>query len=71
MYGYRNSDHITNELAILHEEDRELIREGQCWWDIRHVALTKGGEHLVFCKEGSVGTGTPALDETTETHKVF
>ena len=71
VYGYKNSDFTTNELAILHEKDKEFIQEGQRWWDIRRMTLTKGGKHLVFCKEGSIGTDTPTLDETTEAHKVL
>ncbi len=71
IYGYKNSDYTTNELAILHEKDKEFIQEGQRWWDIRRMTLTKGGKHLVFCKEGSIGTDTPTLDETTEAHKVL
>jgi len=71
IYGYKNSDYTINELAILHEKDKEFIQEGQRWWDIRRMTLTKGGKHLVFCKEGSIGTDTPTLDETTEAHKVL
>lgn len=70
-YGYKNSDFTTNELAILHEKDKEFIQEGQRWWDIRRMTLTKGGKHLVFCKEGNIDTNTPILDETTEAHKVL
>lgn len=71
MYGYKNSDFTTNELAILHEKDKEFVQEGQRWWDIRRMTLTKGGKHLVFCKEGSIGTDQPTLNEATESHKVL
>lgn len=70
-YGYKNADFTTNELAILHEKDKEFIQEGQRWWDLRRMTLTKGGKHLVFCKEGSIGTDEPTLDEATEAHKVL
>lgn len=70
-YGYKNSDFTSNELAILHEKDKEFIQEGQRWWDLRRMTLTKGGKHLVFCKEGNIGTETPILDEATEAHKVL
>lgn len=70
-YGYKNADFTTNELAILHEKDKEFIQEGQRWWDLRRMTLTKGGKHLVFCKEGSIGTEQPTLDEATEAHKVL
>lgn len=35
------------------------------------MTLTKGRKHLVFCKEGSIGTDQPTLDEATEAHKVL
>lgn len=58
-------------MAILHEKDKEFVQEGQRWWDLRRMTLTKGGKHLVFCKEGSIGTDQPVLDEETEAHKVL
>ncbi len=64
------SDFTTNELAILHEKDKEFIQEGQRWWDLRRMTLTKGGTHLVFVPEGSYD-GTPILDEGSESHKVL
>lgn len=70
-YGYKNADFTTNELAILHEKDKEFVQEGQRWWDIRRMTLTKGGKHLVFCKEGNIGKDQPVLDEATEAHKVL
>lgn len=70
-YGYKNADFTTNELAILHEKDKEFVQEGQRWWDLRRMTLTKGGKHLVFCKEGSIGIEQPMLNETTEAHKVL
>lgn len=70
-YGYKNADFTTNELAILHEKDKEFVQEGQRWWDLRRMTLTKGGKHLVFCKEGSIGMEEPVLDEETEAHKVL
>lgn len=70
-YGYTAGDFTQNELAILHEKDKEFIQEGQRWWDVCRMTLTKGGEHLVFCKEGS-WTGTkPLLDKATEAHEVL
>lgn len=70
-YGYKNADFTANELAILHEKDKEFVQEGQRWWDIRRMTLTKGGKHLVFCKEGSIGTDQPVLNEEKEAHKVL
>lgn len=71
VHGYVNADFTTNELAILHEKDKEFIQEGQRWWDVRRMTLTKGGKHLVFCEEGNIGTMEALLDETTEAHKVL
>ena len=69
-YGYVNADFTTNELAILNEKDKEFVGEGQRWWDVRRMTLTKGGKHLVFCKEGSIGTTEPILSEA-ESYKVL
>lgn len=70
-YGYKASDFTTNELTILHEKDKEFIQEGQRWWDLRRMTLTKGGKPLVFCKEGSLDGINPILNEATEAHKVL
>lgn len=56
-FGYKAGSFTDNELAILHEKDKEFVQEGQRWWDVNRMTLTKGGEHLVFCNEGSVGYG--------------
>ncbi|WP_455672784.1 RagB/SusD family nutrient uptake outer membrane protein [Phocaeicola sp.] len=70
-FGYKASDFTTNELAILHEKDKEFVQEGQRWWDLRRMTLTKGGKHLVFCKEGSIDGVNPVLNESTEAYKVL
>ena len=70
-YGYVNADFTTNELAILKEKDKEFVCEGQRWWDVRRMTLTKGGKHLVFVPEGNVESSEPILNETTEAHKVL
>lgn len=69
--GYNASDFTSNELAILHEKDKEFVQEGQRWWDLCRMTLTKGGKHLVFCKEGSLDGKLPILDEKTESYKVL
>ncbi|MDH6534703.1 RagB/SusD family nutrient uptake outer membrane protein [Parabacteroides sp. 52] len=71
VYGYKAGDFTQNELAILHEKDKEFVQEGQRWWDLCRMTLTKGGKHLVFCKEGSLQGDLPLLDEATESHKVL
>jgi hypothetical protein len=35
------------------------------------MMLTKGGDHLVFCKEGSKDGQAPILNKSTEAYKVF
>lgn len=70
-YGYRNSDFTTNELAILKEKDKEFVCEGQRWWDVRRMTLTKGGKPLVFVPEGNVESNEPILNEATEAHKIL
>ena len=70
-FGYSAGDFTQNELAILAEKDKEFIQEGQRWWDLRRMTLTKGGKHLVFCKEGSLNGQTPILNESTQGFKVL
>lgn len=54
LYAYpETADFTTNELAILHEKDKEFIQEGQRWWDLRRMTLTKG-EHLWFSAKKEV-----------------
>lgn len=70
-FKYTASDFTTNTLAILNEKDKEFVQEGQRWWDLNRMTLTKGGKHLVFCKEGSMKGDYPILNEATEAHKVL
>lgn len=85
VYGFTPGDYKTNELAILAEKDKEMVQEGQRWYDVNRMTISKGGEHLVFCPEGSVRgikqegnailpdfpTPTPILDKNTEAHEVL
>lgn len=68
-FEYTAGDFTTNELAILREKDKEFVQEGQRWWDVLRMTLTKGGKHLVFTPEGGFN-GNPILKET-ESHKVL
>ncbi len=71
-HGYRAGDFTQNELAILSEKDKEFVQEGQRWWDVRRMTLTKGGKALVFCKEANIADPTrPILDEATQAYKVL
>lgn len=69
-YGFKASDFTTNELAILHEKDKEFVGEGQRWWDVCRMTLSKGGKHLVFCPEASYATTEPILAEK-DAYKVY
>ena len=69
--AYVNGDFTQNELAILAEKDKEMLGEGQRWYDLNRMMLTKGGDHLVFCKEGSKEGQAPILNKSTEAYKVF
>lgn len=85
LYGFTPGDFKTNELAVLAEKDKEMVQEGQRWYDVNRMTISKGGKHLVFCPEGSVrgikldGTSVlpdypelvPILDENTEAYKVL
>lgn len=71
VHGFVAGDYTTNELAILHEKDKEFVQEGQRWWDLRRMTLTKGGTPLVFTKEGSIDGINAVLDQKTESHKVL
>lgn len=68
-YGYTNGNFTENELAILHEKDKEMLGEGQRWYDLKRMTLTKGGKHLVFCPEAGID-GKAVLNES-ESHKLF
>ena len=70
-FGYTAGDFTQNELAILAEKDKEFIQEGQRWWDLRRMTLTKGGKPLVFCKESSLDGEAPILNESTQGFKVL
>ncbi|MGL4520650.1 MAG: RagB/SusD family nutrient uptake outer membrane protein [Phocaeicola sp.] len=70
-YRYTAGDFTQNELAILKEKDKEFVQEGQRWWDLRRMTLTKGGKPLAFCIEGDLKGTAPLLNEATEAHKLL
>ena len=68
---YKASDFLTNELAILHEKDKEFVQEGQRWWDLCRMKNAKDGIPLVFCIEGDIENKAAILDQETEAYKVL
>ena len=72
-FGYKPGDFTANELAILAEKDKEFVQEGQRWWDVNRMTLTKDGEHLVFVPEGNKyqNNNRPILNKATEAYKVL
>ncbi len=68
-YGYTPGDFKANEVAILHESDKEFFLEGRRWFDLRRLTTTKGGsqlDHLVFQPEGCIGWGLPGASYMKE-----
>lgn len=60
VYGYSAGTFLENEVAILHEKDKEFIQEGQRWYDVRRMSISPDcGEtdHLVFHNEGHIAYG--------------
>lgn len=53
VYGAKYEDFATNELTILSEKDKELLQEGQRWWDVRRLQTVKGdpSKNLVFSEK--------------------
>ncbi|MBD5346772.1 MAG: RagB/SusD family nutrient uptake outer membrane protein [Bacteroides sp.] len=65
LYGYTPGTFKENEVAILHESDKEFFLEGRRWFDLRRLTTVKGGsqtDHLIFQPEGCVGYGLDVLN---------
>lgn len=73
---YSNKSFAENELAILHERDKEFVREGKRWFDVRRMQ-DAAGKPLAFTESGlqesqaykllwPVDTGTLTNDPTVE-----
>lgn len=59
-YGYSAGSFLENEVAILHERDKEFFEEGRRWFDVIRMTVDPAcGEtdHLVFHDEGSIAYG--------------
>ncbi len=69
VYGYTAGSFLENEVAILHEKDKEFIQEGQRWWDIRRMSVSSAcGEtdHLLFHEEGHIAYGLTITENMKE-----
>ena len=71
VFGYSNSDFLTNELAILHEKDKEFVYEGKRWFDVIRMKDAPNGKPLVFNAAANYDVATPILNYATEAHKVL
>lgn len=70
LYGYKNSDFKTNELAILHERDKEFVNEGKRWFDIVRMKDGKDGKPLAFSADTAYKDANPVL-KSNEEHKLL
>ncbi len=69
VYGYKAGTFLENEVAILHEKDKEFVQEGQRWWDVRRMSISSDcGEtdHLLFHNEGHVAYGLTITENMKE-----
>ena len=59
-HEYVAGDFRANETAIVQEKTREFIQEGQRWWDIRRLSVSKdckAEDHLIFHPESNPAFG--------------
>jgi hypothetical protein len=70
IHGYVNSGFAANELAILHERDKEFVWENKRWFDVLRMQ-DANGKALVFSPDPAYGKTTPILNPVSEAHKVL
>lgn len=68
-YGYTNSTFEENELAILHERDKEFIWEGKRWYDVCRM-WDSNHKPLVFSVKANYDSTNPILKEN-EAYKLL
>ena len=59
-YAYKAGSFVENEVAVLHEKDKEFIQEGHRWYDVRRMTAVKGGtntDHFLFQPQGHIAYG--------------
>lgn len=69
VYGYTAGTFLENEVAILHEKDKEFVQEGQRWYDVRRMSVSSAcndTDHLVFHEEGHVAYGLEITENMKE-----
>lgn len=70
-YGYTdNSNFAENELAILHERDKEFVWEGKRWFDVIRLQ-DANHQSLVFSEVSSYPVSKALLDKATESYKLL
>ena len=75
LYGYKDGTYAENELAILHERDKEFVWEGKRWFDVVRMH-DANGKSLAFSAEANYPNNeTPDLKEPlikeSESHKLL
>lgn len=64
-YGAKFGTFAENELTILQEKDKEFVQEGQRWWDLMRLSVSKActtADHFVFQPQGCIGYGLNPAD---------
>lgn len=69
LYGYTNGTFEKNELAILHERDKEFVWEGKRWYDVRRM-WDANHKPLVFSVDANYDTAEPIIKES-ESYKLL
>ncbi len=74
-FAYKNASFEENELAILHERDKEFVWEGKRWFDVVRMQ-DENKESLVFSAKANYlnpdeTTLYPILDKKLEAHKLL
>jgi hypothetical protein len=61
-HGYTDGNFLANELAILHERDKEFVLEGKRWFDIRRMQQSLNGQPLAFSATANYDDPSPVID---------
>lgn len=69
LHGYTNGDFEKNELAVLHERDKEFVWEGKRWYDIRRM-WDSNHRPLAFSPAANYDMQEPVIQEN-ESYKLL